>query len=96
VAYCTFSLLGQPFDRHWKEIEGLSVEQIKSRQGEDNALFKLIRQHGVVREHPLVISTISAFGQGNVRIEGERVVDRGGRPIAGYDLTEEIDRLVES
>lgn len=95
VAYCTFSLRGEPFDRHWKEIKGLSVEQIKSRQGEDNALFKLIRQHGVVREHPLVISTINAFSQGHVRIEGETVVDRVGRPIAGYDLTEEIDRLVK-
>jgi len=95
VAYCTFSLRGEPFDRHWKEIEGLSVEQIKSQQGENNALFKLIRQHGVVREHPLVISTINAFSQGNVRIEGDRVVDRSGKPIAGYDLTEEIDRLVK-
>jgi len=95
VAYCTFSLRGEPFDRHWKEVEGLSVEQIKSQQGEENALFKLIRQHGVIREHPLVISTINAFSQGNVRIEGERVVDRGGKPIAGYDLTDEIDRLVK-
>jgi len=95
VAYCTFSLRGEPFDRHWKEIEDLSVEQIKSRQGEENALFKLIRQHGVVREHPLVLSTINAFSQGHVRIECETVVDRGGKPIAGYDLTEEIDRLVK-
>jgi phosphoribosylglycinamide formyltransferase-1 len=95
VAYCAFSLRGDPFDRHWKEIEGLSVDQIKSRQGEDNALFKLIRQHGVVREHPLVLSTINAFSQGNVSIKGETVVDRGGKPIEGYDLTEEIDRLVK-
>jgi len=95
VAYCTFAIRGGPFDRHWKEIEGLSVDQIKSRQGEDNALFKLIRQHGVVREHPLILSTINAFSQGHVRIEGETAVDRGGKPIAGYDLTEEINRLVK-
>jgi phosphoribosylglycinamide formyltransferase 1 len=95
VAFCTFPIRGEPFDRHWKEVEGLSVDQIKSRQGEENALFKLIRQHGVVREHPLVISTVNAFSQGHVRIEGETVVDRGGKPIAGYDLTEEINRLVK-
>ncbi|MDM7998517.1 MAG: formyltransferase family protein [Dehalococcoidia bacterium] len=95
VAYCTFSLRGEPFDRYWKEIEGLSVAQIKAQQGEENALFKLIRQRGVVREHPLVLSTINAFSQGRVRIEGETVVDAKGNPIAGYDLTEEIDRLVE-
>ena len=96
VAYCTFPLRGEPFDRRWSEIEGLSAEQVKSRQGEDNALFKLIRQQGVIREHPLVISTIDAFSQGHVRIEGETVVDRTGKPIAGYDLTQEIDRLVRS
>lgn len=95
VAYCTFSLRGEPFDRHWKEIEGLSVGQVKSRQGEDNALFNLIRRCGVVREHPLVLSTINAFSQGHVRIQGGMVVDKGGKPIAGYDLTEEIDRLVK-
>jgi phosphoribosylglycinamide formyltransferase-1 len=95
VAYCTFSLRGEPFDRCWREIEGLSAGQVKSTQGEDNALFKLVRQHGVVREHPLVISTISAFSRGHVRIEGETVVNRAGRPIPGYDLTEEIDRLVK-
>ncbi len=95
VAYCTFSIRGKPFDTYWKEIDGLSVDQIKSRQGEENALFKLIRQQGVVREHPLVLSTVNAFSQGNVRIEGERIVDKGGRPIAGCDLTEEINRLVK-
>lgn len=94
VAYCTFSLRGGSFDRHWQEIEGLPAEQVKSRQGEENALFKLIRQQGVIREHPLVLSTINAFSRGHVRIEGETVVDRAGRPIPGYDLTEEIDRLI--
>ncbi len=95
VAYCTFSIRGEPFDRYWKEIEGLTAEQVRSRQGEDNALFKLIRQYGVVREHPLVISSINAFSRGNVRIQGEMVVDRAGKPIAGYDLTEEIDHLLK-
>jgi hypothetical protein len=49
----------------------------------------------VVREHPLVVSTINSFSQGNVKIEEERVVDANGKPIAGYDLTQEIDRLVK-
>ncbi len=93
VAYCTFPLRGGAYDRLWARIEGLPVEQVKAREGEDNALFKLIRQQGVIREHPLVLSTIKAFSRGEVRIEGEKVVDRHGRAIPGYDLTEEIDRL---
>lgn len=94
VAYCTFPLRGEPFDRYWKEIEGLTVEQIKTRQGEENALFQMIRQHGVIREHPLVITTLKAFSEGRVKIQGEQVVDANGKPLAGYDLTEEIDRLL--
>jgi folate-dependent phosphoribosylglycinamide formyltransferase PurN len=96
VAYCTFPLRGGPFDHLWSEIGGLSADQVKAREGEENALFKLIRQQGVVREHPLVLSTINAFSQGQVRIEGEAVVDRAGKPIPGYNLTAEIDRLVRS
>ncbi len=94
VAYCTFSLRGGPFDALWKEIEGLTAAEVRARDGEENALFKLIRRMGVVREHPLVISTINAFSQGQVRIEGATVVDRAGNPIPGYDLTQEIDSLI--
>ncbi len=95
VTYCTFPLRGEPFDRHWREVEGMSLEQIKSGQGEENALFKQIRRHGVVREHPLVVTTIKAFSQGNVRIEDGKVVDSSGKPIAGYDLTREIDEAIK-
>ena len=95
VTYCTFSIRGEPFDQHWTEIKGKSVAQVKQEQGEENALFKLIRQHGVVRELPLVITTVQAFSQGKVQITPDkRVVDTGGRLIRGYNLTAEIDEKV--
>jgi len=58
VTYCTFSIRGEPFDRHWSSIEGKSAAQIKEEQGEESALFKFIRQRGVVRELPLITITI--------------------------------------
>ncbi|NIN00787.1 MAG: phosphoglycerate transporter, partial [candidate division Zixibacteria bacterium] len=77
----------EPFDRHWAEIASKSVAQVK-QEGEENALFQLIRQHGVVRERPLVVTTIKAFSQGRVRItKDKKVVDAQGNPIRGYDLT---------
>ncbi len=95
VTYCTFSIRGGPFDRHWTEIKGKPVAQVKQEQGEENALFKLIRQHGVVRELPLVITTVQAFSQGRVQITPDKkVVDADGRLIRGYDLTAEIDEKV--
>ena len=95
VTYCTFPIKGEPFDKHWQEVKGKTLDRVKKEQGEDNPLFKLIRQHGVARELPLVISTIKAFSEGKTRITTEKkVVDTDGKPINGYNLTEEIDRKV--
>jgi len=95
VAYCTFPIRGQAFDRYWSEIKGKSVAQVKQEQGEENALFKLIRQHGVIRELPLIIAAVQAFSQGRVKITlDKQVVDAQGKPIKGCDLTAEIDEKI--
>ena len=94
VAYCTFSIRGKPFDRYWKAIEGLPIDEVKAKQGELNALFRQIRKHGLVREFPLIIATLKAFSEGRVRIEDGKVVDSAGKPITGYDLSEEINKKV--
>ncbi|MBE0415304.1 MAG: phosphoglycerate transporter [Dehalococcoidia bacterium] len=95
VTFCTFSLRGEPFDRYWDEIKGRSIEELKTKEGERSPLFKLIRQHGLAREFPLIVATLKAFSEGKVRIEGGRVVDGGGKAIEGYDLTGEIDEKVK-
>jgi len=95
VAYCTFPIRGQHFNRYWREIEGRSVNEIRETEGIDNHLFKLIRAHGLAREFPLIIATIKAFSEGRIRISDGHVVDGGGKPISGYDLTTEIDQLVK-
>ena len=95
VTYCTFSIRGEPFDRYWQEIEEHFIED-RQKQGEDNPLFKLIRQHGLVREFPLIVSTVKAFSEGKVKITADkRIVDGEGRPINGYNLTNEINELVK-
>lgn len=96
VTFFTFSIRGESFDRHWKDIEGMSVEQVRRRQGEGNPLFKLVRQHGLAREFPLITTTIKAFTEGKVRIKRGKVVDARGKTVNGYDLTAEIDRIVQS
>jgi len=69
---------------------------VQADEGEANRLFCEIRRQGVLRELPLVVATLCAFADGKVRIESGRVVGVEGRPIAAYDLTAEIDRLVEA
>ncbi len=92
VAYCTFPIRGEPFDKYWKEIEGLPVGEVKAKQGERNALLRQIRKHGLAREFPLIIATLKAFSEGKVRIEKGVVVDEGRKAIEGYNITEEIER----
>jgi len=94
VTYCTFSIRGKPFDRYWQEIKGLPLEEIK-KQGENNSLFKLIRQYGLAREFPLIISTLKAFSQGKVKIMAGKVTNSEGRLISGYNLTDEINEQVK-
>ena len=86
ITYCTYPIRGKPFDKYWQEIDGYSVDKIKEEQSENNALFKLIRQHGLVREFPLIVSTLKAFGQGEIKIEAGRVFDRYMKPIPGITL----------
>ena len=66
-----------------------------ARQGEKNALFKLLRREGVKREQPLIVATVKAFAEGRVRVENQRIVDSLGNAIEAYSLTREIDRTVE-
>jgi len=95
VTFCTFAIRGEHFDAYWKEIEGHSVEQVKRQQGENNSLFRLIRQHGLAREFLLITATLKAFSEGKVKIEQGKVVDADGEPIKGYNLTQEIDEIIK-
>lgn len=94
VTYCTFPIRGEPFDRHWKDIEGIPVSELIAQQGDQNPLFRLIRREGVKRELPLIVTTVKAFSEGRVRIRNGQVVDASGQPIQAYSLTEEINEIV--
>jgi len=96
VTYCTFPITGEPFDPYWKELEQSTLADTKKRQGENYPLFKLIRQHGFARELPLIITTIKAFSEGKVRVNTAEklIVDKDGNPLAGYDLSDDINKML--
>jgi folate-dependent phosphoribosylglycinamide formyltransferase PurN len=96
ATYCTFSIRGKAFDNLWKEIEERKVENIKAKEGVENALFKKIREHGAVREVPLILATLKTFSEGKIKITKDRqVVDAAGRLLKGYDLTKYVDEAVK-
>jgi folate-dependent phosphoribosylglycinamide formyltransferase PurN len=104
VSYCTFSIRGRPFDEHWERLApdtvpglaGQPLEEIEATEGEGFELFKFIRRHGLVRELPLIVSTVKAFSEGRVKVEEGRIVNADGESIPGYDLTAEIDKAVST
>ncbi len=95
VSYCRFNIAGEKFSSYWNDLKNKDIDAVKQNEGENNPLFKLIRQCGLKREFPLILATIKAFSEGRVRIVAGKVTDSNGNIIPGYDLTGEIDRLVE-
>jgi folate-dependent phosphoribosylglycinamide formyltransferase PurN len=97
VTYCNFPIRGESFDALWQAISGKSIAQLKKEQGENNPLFKTIREHGLAREFPLILATIRAFSQGKVKITvDKKVLDFEGKPINGYNLTSDIDKQLKA
>jgi folate-dependent phosphoribosylglycinamide formyltransferase PurN len=95
VSYCTYPIRGAEFDPLWRDVTCRPLDEAQTEKGEDLPLFQAIRRAGVSREIPLVIETLRAFADGRVRVAEKQPVDASGRPIPGYDLSEEIERLVK-
>jgi folate-dependent phosphoribosylglycinamide formyltransferase PurN len=96
ITYVTFPIVGKGFDPLWQEIEQKlktkSLDQIAGDEGEDNSLFKKIRQDGAIRELPLVVQTVRAFAEGRIRLEN-RIIIEGDKVLQGpYCLTKEIEK----
>jgi len=93
LTFCAYSLRGERFDPLWKEVEKQPWEEVRAR-GEGLPLFQETREEGLKREFLLIVATLRALGEGEVKIEGGQVLDRQNRPIPGYNLTAEIDKAL--
>lgn len=95
VTFCKYPITGPQFDNLWESVNTAPISEIKSLQGEGNELFKEIRHAGFIRETPLIIHTLKSFADLKIKIDRDkRLVDHHGHPINGYDLTEEIDKIL--
>lgn len=84
VAYCRFPLFGTEFASAWSEVGDRSIEQLKSAEDEDLALFQLIRNAGVDRERPLLVATLAAIGDGRIDLNAAVKAE-------ALDLSDEIE-----
>ena len=96
ISFCRYPIQGPAFDPLWAATGNRPLDEIKAQSGLENELFKLIRQNGFEREIPLILHTLRAFSSGEILISGNRLLDAGKTPIAGYDLTAEIEREIRN
>jgi folate-dependent phosphoribosylglycinamide formyltransferase PurN len=82
VSYCLFSIKGEPFAEYW-------------RKDDKNMLFRLIRQHELAREFPLITLTLKSLSRGEVSIKNRRVINAQGKLISGYNLSGKVDEEVK-
>ena len=82
ISYCLFSIKDEPFAGYW-------------RRDNKDMLFRLIRQHELAREFPLIILTLQALSRGEVGIKDRKVIDAQGKLISGYNLSDRIDEKVK-
>ena len=92
ITYCTFPLRGPLFDEAWELADSQSIDKLRSSQGEEFGLFKQIRDEGTKREIPLLMETLKAFGDGELKVTDGRVVDKEERPVAGLCLNSQIEK----
>jgi folate-dependent phosphoribosylglycinamide formyltransferase PurN len=94
IAYCSFPIQGKTFDPQWRELQKRPIEVVKSQEGEEHPLFRLIRQEQMRRERPLMVETLKAFARGKLRVVGGQVVDAQGKPVPTLCLNDEVERAL--
>jgi len=82
VSYCLFSIKDEPFAEYW-------------RKDDKNILFRLVRQHELAREFPLITLTLQSLSRGEVSIKDRKVIDAQGKLISGYNLSGKVDEEVK-
>lgn len=98
VTYCTFPIKNDALLPHWDELHDKlrtkTLHELIRDEGETNELFRAIRARGVARELPLLLLTLKWFAEGKIELRDGTVFVDGEPYHHGYDLSEEIDKLV--
>ena len=99
LTYCRFPIRGGEYDALWEQMalkmETMSLDEIKTSEGQDEPLFKKIREDGAMRELPLIVATIKAFADGKVIMRDKRLYADGEALDGPYDLSVQVDESLE-
>jgi len=97
ISYCTYPILGRKFDKLWQKFNAkLKIKNLKmviEKEGENEPLFKKIREEGLKREFPLIVYTLKNLASGQIKIENGHIFSGGQMLTQGYCLNKEIGKL---
>ena len=93
LTYCSFPIRGGTFDPLWGDAERRSIDELKAA-GEEQPLFRRIREEGLRRERPLLLETLRAVAQGRLRVTDGRVFDAAGGPVGKVRLNEAVEEFL--
>ena len=99
VSYVTVPLNTPELEPHWLELAHRDVAEIKTEQGEDCELFRLIRAAQYSREPYLLLETLRALSRGGIALDaGEVKIAGEGRAdpqrFGGLCLDESIEEAM--
>lgn len=95
ITFCTFPLRDPSIDPLWEKHEQAlrqkGLDRIIREAGENNPLFKEIRERGAIRELPLIVQTLKTFSEGKIQIDNHQVLVDNHVQQQPYCLTEQIE-----
>ena len=95
ITFCTFPLRDQSIDPLWEKHEQAlrqkGLDRIIQEEGENNPLFKEIRERGAIRELPLIVQTLKTFSERKIQIDNHQVLVDNHVQQQPYCLSEQIE-----
>lgn len=98
LTFCGFDIKNGEFAPLWdsfnKKVKEIGFDRVRETEGEDEPLFRKIREEGAKRELPLIVSTIRLFSEGTVCIKNKKLWHNGVQLDGPYDLTVHVDEAI--
>ena len=95
LTYCDYSIKSEKFFPLWRDFDtkmkSLSMKQIMETEGENNLLFKAIKETGEMWEQPLLNLTIQCLSTGEISIKDQEIYFHDEPQTEGCRLVEEIE-----
>jgi phosphoribosylglycinamide formyltransferase-1 len=96
VTYCNYSIKTKEFYFFWRDLDqkmkSRSLSQIMASEGENNPLFKAIKEAGEGLEKYLLILTLQKFSTRAISIMDQRILSSDGEiKSPGYCMADDIE-----